>query len=173
MSHVFTGLESFFVQASTPSVPSIRRSDKKKRTPKASFVSISLLRYFRIQFARCVRLMWKGSTGGFYSGKILDHLYLKRYATMTKQWRRWDYIFIAGKSSQHAAERDQIHSSLCGDLSIFIINPKNKPEKWYLRGLSSHFSFCLFVFFCLFFSSYFPLSYAFKSLLHFKCVGFC
>ena len=81
--------------------------------------------------------------------------------TMTKQWRRWDYIFIAGKSSQHAAERDQIHSSLCGDLSIFTINPKNKPEKWYLRGLSSHFSFSLFVFFCLFFSlfsSYFPLS---------------
>ena len=147
MSHVFTGLESFFVQYSTPSVPSIRRSDKRKRTPKASFVSISFLRYFRIQFARCVRLIWKGSTEGFYSGKFLDHLYLKRYATHNDKAATWDYIFIAGKSSQHAAERDQIHSSLCGDLSIFIINPENKPEKWYLRGLSSHFSFCLFVFF--------------------------
>ena len=61
----------------TPSVPSIRRSGKRKRTPKASFVSISLLRYFRIQFARYGSLMWKGSTEGFYSGKILDHLHSK------------------------------------------------------------------------------------------------
>ena len=134
MSHVFTFLESFFVQASTPSVPSIRRSDKRKRTPKACFVSISLLRYLQHRVF-IVERSWIICT-------LSD-----MPPTMTKQWRRWDYIFIAGKSSQHAAERDQIHSSLCGDLSIFIINPKNKPEKWYLRGLSSHFSFCLFVFF--------------------------
>ena len=61
----------------TASVPSIRRSDKRKRTPKASFVSISSLRYFRIQFARCGSLMCEGSTEGFYSGKILDHLHSK------------------------------------------------------------------------------------------------
>ena len=73
--------QTHFVQAIvTLAVPSIRRSDKRKRTPKASFVSISLLRHLQIQFARCVRLMWKGSTVGFYSGKILDHLYFKRYA---------------------------------------------------------------------------------------------
>ena len=73
-----------------PSVPSIRRSDETKRTPKASFVSISFLRYFRIQFARCGSLMWKGSTEGFYSGKILDHLHSKWHATptMKKKCRR-------------------------------------------------------------------------------------
>ena len=162
MSDVFTGLESFFVQASTPSVPSIRRSDKKKRTPKASFVSIS-----------CWDIFGFSLLGAFvWCGRVVQRVFIVERSwiictlsdmppTMTKQWRRWDYIFIAGKSSQHAAERDQIHTSLCGDLSIFTINPKNKPEKWYLRGLSSHFSFSLFVFFCLFFSlfsSYFPLS---------------
>ena len=65
------------MQEIKPSVPSIRRSDKRKRTPKASFVSISSLRYFRIQFARCGSLMCEGSTEGFYSGKILDHLHSK------------------------------------------------------------------------------------------------
>ena len=57
-------------------VPSIRRNDNRKRTSKAS-----LLKYPRIQFAQCVRLMWKGGTGDFYGGKISDYLYYRRYAT--------------------------------------------------------------------------------------------
>ena len=67
-----------------PSVPSIRRSDETKRTPIASFVSISFLRYFRIQFARCVRLMWKGSTGVFIRSWIICTL-----SDMPRpQWKR-------------------------------------------------------------------------------------
>ena len=158
MSPLFTGLESVYVQATTPSVPSIRR----KEHPKP--VLFPFLCWGIFGFSLLGAFVW--------CGRVVQGVFIVERSwiictlsdmppTMTKQWRRWDYIFIAGKSSQHAAERDQIHSSLCGDLSIFTINPKNKPEKWYLRGLSSHFSFCLFVFFCLFFSlfsSYFPLS---------------